>query len=153
MGDKDLFNALYLEFKDRVYTIARRYLGSRDAALDAAQDVFVRLYEKIKALPAGTERAPYITRMIINRCLDMLRKRRPQEGLEKLEAQNDTAAQAEARDEVDYLLSRLNPDQRLTVILKEIMGHSIEETAKMTGVDEGTVKSRFFRAMEIMRGL
>ena len=107
---------------------------------------------RFRPQPAGPERAPYIYRMIINRCLDMLRKRRPEGNLDELEATDDTAAQAEARDEVDHLLSRLNEDQRLAIILKEIMGHTVEETATMTDVDEGTVKSRLSRAKEIMRG-
>lgn len=145
------FDALYGEYKDRVYTIARRYLGNREEALDASQDVFVKLYEKAAGVPGGAEQAPYVFRMVINRCIDLIRKRKATAPLDGLASSEDQAARAEERDEVDFLLSWLNPDQRLAVVLKEMMDLTISEISGLTETDEGTIKSRLSRAKEIMR--
>lgn len=152
MNETALFTEIYKEFKDRVYTISYRYLGNRENALDVSQDIFVKLFETQDKLPPAHERGAWIYRITVNRCIDFLRKRKPMASeaeLANLEAPRTETV--EGRDEVDALLAPLNPDQRLAVILKEIIGLSVEETGRYTNTDAGTVKSRLSRARDTMR--
>jgi len=146
------FQIIYQEFKDKVYTIACRYLPNRQNALDVSQDVFIRIFENMGKLPPAPERGSYIYRMTVNRCIDILRKviplRLPEDYRENPQP---CIPQIDQDDEVDFLLSDLNPDQKMAVILKEILGFSVNETATACSVDSGTIKSRLSRARESMR--
>jgi RNA polymerase sigma-70 factor (ECF subfamily) len=146
------FQTIYQEYKDKVYTIAFRYLPNRQNALDVSQDVFIKIFEDIGKLPLARELGPYIYRMTVNRCIDILRKIVPLRLSEDYrETPQPCTPQADQDDEVDFLLSNLNPDQKMAVILKEILGFSVDETATACSVDSGTVKSRLSRAREAMR--
>jgi len=146
------FLSIYNEYKDKVYTIARRTLGDSRNAMDVSQDIFVKIHGDPGKLPPAAELGAYIYRMTVNRCIDYLRKKNPL----RLLREHDIAADGEAfpadtSDEVGFLLSDLNPDQKSAVILKEIIGLSVEETARACSADTGTIKSRLSRAKEIMR--
>jgi RNA polymerase sigma-70 factor, ECF subfamily len=147
------FTLIYNEYKDKVYTIACRTLGDAGNAMDVSQDIFVKIYENPGKLPGAGELGAYIYRMTVNRCIDYLRKKNPLRLLKDTDvAASGEAFPADTSDEVGFLLSDLNPDQKTAIILKEIIGLSIEETAQVCSVDQGTVKSRLSRAKEIMRG-
>jgi RNA polymerase sigma-70 factor (ECF subfamily) len=146
------FLDLYNHYKDKVYTMAYRLCGSRDRALDVAQDIFIKVFEKRRKLTTLENLDAYIFRMTRNRCIDIIRKEKRFEPLpdneNRLAQYEDRAEQA---DEVDFLLTPLNPDQRVCVILIELLGMSYEETARICETDPGTVKSRMHRAKEKMR--
>jgi len=149
---ENIFNPIYKEYKDSVYTIACRYLSNTERAMDVAQDIFIKINEKIDKLPPSGELGAYIYRMTVNRCIDILRKVQP---LRLLEEHGNIAEhhvpEVEENDEVDFLLSGLNPDQKMAIILKEILGFSVEDTAGACSCDIGTIKSRLSRARDIMR--
>ena len=75
-GDPDAFRLLFETYKDRVYSIALRYSGDATAALDIAQDTFLKLLSSIGDFrgEANFETWPY--RLVVNRCLDHHRRRR-----------------------------------------------------------------------------
>lgn len=146
------FKTIYQLFKDNVYTIAYRYLSHRQNALDVSQDVFLKIHQNLEKLPPENELAPYIYRMTANRCIDILRKVVPLPLSDSiLPSVEEKQIPGESEDEVNFLLSGLNPDQRMAIILKEIMGLSINEIAATCEVDTGTIKSRLSRGRETMR--
>ncbi|MFH0921452.1 MAG: RNA polymerase sigma factor [Fibrobacterota bacterium] len=151
MVDAD-FLALYQKTRDAVYTIARRYLKGTDAALDAAQDVFLKVHDLQKKILHEPDPVAYVCRMAVNRCIDIRRREARYTGLPfGFDRILGGRPRTEEKDEIDFLLSPLSDDQRTAVILKEIVGMSVEETATVCQTDPGTVKSRLSRAREKMR--
>jgi len=149
--DRD-FEMLYQKHRDAVYTLARRYLKSPESALDATQDVFLKVFDWRKKIAVEPNPGAYICRMAINRCIDIQRK---ESWMSRLPFGFDKPAEtrdcAEEKDEVDFLLAPLNNDQKTAVILKEIVGMTVEETAGVCRTDVGTIKSRLSRARDKMR--
>src|SRR3989339_1172194 len=150
---QDPFEALYHRLKDKVYSTALRLCGRRDQALDASQDVFIKLYDKRKAWEAGELTDAYIYRMTVNRCLDFKRneKRLVQLDTAMPDNRRSGANRVDDEDEVERLLSILNPEQRTAVVLQEISGLSYDEIAAATDTDIGTVRSRLSRAKDKMK--
>lgn len=144
--------SLYHQYKDSLVTLAYRMIGERDSALDMVQDLFVRLLEKPGLLPSDSECAAYLHKSIIHRSTDLLRKKKPWSGLSALPDRPDPAPSSTGEiDEIRPLLIPLTPDQRATVVLKAILGHSLADIARIMDTEEGTVKSRLSRALETMR--
>ena len=52
------------------------------------------------------------------------------------------------RDFVSKLLSKVSEEDRSLILLKEVEGHSVEELAQMTGMNENTIKVKLFRARQ-----
>lgn len=147
------FSLLYDKYKDAVYTIAMRYLKNRDNALDISQDVFIKVHDDHKRIAEKADPGAYICRMAINRCIDFQRKNSRLFGLTALFSKPAPKPfqTPEEKDEVDYLLEPLSDDQKIAVILKEITGFTVEETARICECDTGTIKSRLSRARDKMR--
>ena len=52
------------------------------------------------------------------------------------------------RDYVLKLLTRVSEEERMLLMLKEVEGHSVEELAQMTGMNENTIKVKLFRTRQ-----
>src|SRR5579885_3380735 len=76
-GDRDAFRAVFELHKDRVYSIALRFTGDPAAALDIAQDVFVKLLTRIRDYHGGARFETWLYRVTVNACLDRQKRRRP----------------------------------------------------------------------------
>jgi len=167
-GDTAAFNQLVWAYQERAYNLAYRMLGDPDAAADATQDAFLAAYRAIGGFRGGSFRA-WILRIVSNACYDQLRRRqrRPTASLEALYTASEeysTLAQPRVgngpenhvlRQEVWELVSAglqtLPPDQRETVILRDIQGLDYQEIAQVTRVSLGTVKSRLSRGRSRLR--
>lgn len=163
-GSLDAFNALVLAFQDAVYRQALWLLGEPEAAEDAAQEAFIRAYQKIGTFHGGPFR-PWILRIVSNYCIDQLRrdKARPSRSLdlydendEEIEAPfwikdpgapvEDILERKEQQAAVQHCLERLSPEYRSAVVLVDIQEMDYVEAAAAMGVTLGTFKSRLFRA-------
>jgi len=147
------FNRIYEMYKDNVYTIAYRYLGDPHAALDVSQDVFLALYEKRTKLLHLDHIGPYLYRSTINRAIDNIRKNRtiPMKSHHERADESSPLSQLERQDEVAFLLKGLTPDEKMAVILKDILELKMEEITGLLDIELSAVKSRLFRAREKMR--
>lgn len=154
MKNKTEFKEIYDQNKDRVYTIAYRYLQDKDSAFDVSQEVFIKMYSLNKKFNTKNEENSYISRMTVNKSIDHIRKIKPFTTLnEDIELPSLKETSIDKKDEVNFLLKQISKDQRLCVILKDIMGHTIEECATICGIEIGTVKSRLSRARDIMKNM
>jgi len=168
-GDLAAFNALVARHERAVDSVALRHLRAPDAAQDVTQDAFLRAWQSLDTFRndhAGGFRA-WVLRIATNRALDTLRAtaRRPQESIEARQDRDDSSWEPEAQDEsafdlvsrgelgdvLERALGRLQPDQRLAVILSDIQGHPYDEIAEISGVALGTVKSRINRGRARLR--
>src|SRR5579864_1437585 len=75
-GDQDAFRVLFEAHKDRVYSIALRYSGDPAAAMDIAQDTFLKLLSRIQDFRGDAQFESWLYRVVVNACLDYHRRRR-----------------------------------------------------------------------------
>ncbi len=150
-GDPEAFRALFEAHKDRVYSIALRYSGDASAAMDIAQDVFLKLYSSLADFRGDASLETWLYRVVVNRCLDHRRS-----AVRRVPIVGDWIAAGEnvlhrlLRDEeargVESAVSKLPPDQRIVVVLRYTEGRSYEEIAEILNCSRGTVASRLNRA-------
>jgi RNA polymerase sigma-70 factor (ECF subfamily) len=152
------------EFKHGVIQVIpqlRRYALSltrdRHAADDLVQDVLVRAMERHKQFVPGTNLRAWLFTIMHNIFVDQVRKVAPFRASVAIDECRLTYATSAAQEpwielkELAKSLHRLPLEQRTTLLLVGLEGLSYEETASVTGVAVGTVKSRISRAREALR--
>jgi len=158
-GDQDAFRVLFETHKDRVYSIALRYAGDSAAAMDIAQDTFVKLLSSIGQFRGDASFESWLYRLVVNTCLDYHRRRRRflpllddalDDALDRLRAPRESALHDLLREEqeerVQQVVAQLPEEQRIVVVLRYTEGRSYEEIADLLGCRRGTVASRLNRA-------
>ena len=169
-GDVQAFRQLVERYEDRIYGLTCSILGDPEAAKDAAQEAFVRVYKALGKFEGRSSFYTYLYRIATNVCLTFAQReqRRPDrvsiEGMQEAsdmtldrflgtdEPQNDIE-RIGLREEIQKVLNYLSPEHRAVVVLKDIKGFSQEEIAEVLDVSVGTVKSRLSRARARLRDL
>ncbi len=144
-GAPDAFEALYRRHRDWAASIALRYCGDRDEALDVLQEAFLYVARK---LPDYVPRARFTTFLFpVLKHLALKRRRREVPG----EVPDRPAPPAGAP--IEEHVASLPEEQREVVLLRYADGLELAEIAAMLGVPEGTVKSRLHHAVKKLRGI
>jgi RNA polymerase sigma-70 factor (ECF subfamily) len=157
-GDHAAFASLVQAYQTPVYNLAYRMLGSRNEAEDAAQEVFIRAYTRLHTYDPSRRFSSWLLAITSHYCIDVLRKRRiqtlPLDELPPLvELSMPRAMQPEQvvvrqQDDnaVQKLVDVLPRAYRTPVILRYWYDMSYREIAETMGLNEGTVKTRLYRA-------
>lgn len=155
-GDTQAFAQIIRTYQGRLVRFAARFLGDADAAQDAAQEAFVRLWRlRARYQPRGCLQA-YLLRTIRSVCLDYARAARPWEGLdaecEQATPGPETLAQQNSlADAVARAVQSLPERQRAVFILSQYEGLSYAEIAEVLACPVGTIASRKHQATETLR--
>lgn len=157
-GEVEAFAELIDRYKVAVYNLCARMLGDPTEAEDAAQEVFVRAYTQLRSYTPGRKFSTWILSIASHYCIDMLRRRKPSVDLDAIAfwKQSDQpepeerALTREVRDEVRELLNKLPDKYRGVTILRYWNDLSYDEIATATGLSVATVKTRLFRARELL---
>lgn len=162
-GDVNAFEELVLRYEKTVYSLAVRMVSDREDAADMTQEAFIKAYNSLSSFRGDSRFSVWLYRITTNVCLDFLRSksRRPQVSLTVVD-DDDGDVQLDipdpAADPEDQLMKRLGmqslseglkllPDkQRQILVMRELGGLSYSEIAAQLSLEEGTVKSRIFRA-------
>ena len=146
-GDRFAFERLVEQHEQRLYTLAARVLGSREDAADAVQEALVRAWLALPKFRGDARFSTWLYRIVVNAAHDMRPKRRemPTDELPEPADPRDRFAERELSGELQRALDALDESYRVAVVLYDVLGCSYAEIAEMTGVAEGTVKSRIFR--------
>ncbi|MEU9397460.1 sigma-70 family RNA polymerase sigma factor [Streptomyces sp. NPDC048324] len=154
-GDEDAFALLVRRHAPALLRLATSLLGNRAEAEDAVQDAFLSAWRRLPEFQGRSAFGTWMYRIVTNRCLNVLRARKPVTPLEAagdLPAAEHTASPAritEARDAVRELreaLGGLSPEQRACWVLRELDGRSYEFIADTVGISQDAVRARVFRA-------
>jgi RNA polymerase sigma-70 factor (ECF subfamily) len=154
-GDAEAFRVLFETYKDRVYSIALRYSGDATAAMDIAQDTFLKLMSAIRDYRGEAQFETWLFRMVVNRCLDHHRRGRRLmpivTGLLELVCTTGETVlhhllRTEFETSVQEAIGKLVPEQRMVIVLRYTEGLSYEQIAEILGCTTGTVGSRLNRA-------
>lgn len=146
-GDRWAFETLVERHQHRLFTLAARVLGSRDDAADAVQEALVRAWLALPKFRRDARFSTWLYRICLNAAHDLRQKRRIEPAAEPPEPADprDRFADSELSDDLQRALGALDETYRVAVVLYDVLGCSYAEIAELTGVAEGTVKSRIFR--------
>jgi RNA polymerase sigma-70 factor (ECF subfamily) len=146
-GERFAFDLLVERYEHRLYTLAARVLGSREDAEDAVQEALVRAWLALPKFRGDARFSTWLHRIVVNAAHDQRDKRRlrPVGELPEAADPRDRFADQELSTELQRALDALDEGYRVAVVLYDVLGCSYGEIAEITGVAEGTVKSRIFR--------
>lgn len=147
MKDADYFFRIE-PLKEQLYRVAYLYLGSESAAVDAVDEAVYRGYLKRRSLRREAYFSTWLTRILINVCLDELHRRQRETPVETLPERAETPYDALPLQEA---LDRLPEDLRSVIALRYFGGFTLAETAQALGLPEGTVSSRQRRALQLLK--
>jgi RNA polymerase sigma-70 factor, ECF subfamily len=146
-GERFAFEKLVEGHEQRMYTLAARVLGSREDAADAVQEALLRAWLALPKFRGDARFSTWLYRIVVNAAHDVRAKRREllvEEPPDPADPR-DRFADHELSGELQRALDGLDETYRVAVVLYDVLGCSYAEIAEMTGVPEGTVKSRIFR--------
>jgi len=158
-GERDSFRALFEAHKDKVYSIALRYAGDEAAAMDIAQETFLKLFSAIRQFRGEATFESWLYRLVVNSCMDQKRRRHRflplvDEFVGALRSSGENVLhkllRVEVSERVRAAVASLPPEQRIVVILRYTEGLSYEEIASALGCSMGTVASRLNRAHKFL---
>jgi len=151
-GDASAFRPLVERYQRVLFTVAARMLGDEAEAADAAQNAFVRAYDKLQTYDPAHKFFSWLYRILVNECLNVRRARRRFEPLSTAMPSADDphrAAQAsETKAKVRACLAKLSGDYREVIVLRHYADLSYQEIAATLGIPEKTVKSRLYSARQ-----
>jgi RNA polymerase sigma-70 factor (ECF subfamily) len=153
-GDRDAMRQIYEQCSGRVYALMVRIVGSQDAD-DLTQQVFLQMFRKLDQFSGESKLETWLYRMATNEALQHLRKRKRQAfqpmTVEPSVSDSDQLMEAEKVQILEVALSRIDPELRAILSLKEEQNLSYRQIAESIGIPEGTVGSRLNRARKELR--
>jgi RNA polymerase sigma-70 factor (ECF subfamily) len=141
-----------------LHRFCSRMLGSVTDGEDAVQETLALAFYKLPDLAQEESLKPWLFRIAHNKCMDLLRARRrfavlDEEVLVTEHPEQETEAQELAERALVNLVVRLPPRERASVVLKDVLEYTLEETAEMTDSSVGSVKAALHRGRAKLREL
>jgi RNA polymerase sigma-70 factor (ECF subfamily) len=163
--DEIAFREIIERYQAKVFSIIYGILRNHNDAEDIAQQVFSKIYFSIRNFDFRSSLLTWIYKITVNECYDYLRKKRVRKLVYESDFSEEDAHRMEAsdpavdpavpvdrklvqRDLVTKLLEKVSAEDRNLILLKEVEGHSVEELAAMTGLNENTIKVKLFRTRQ-----
>ena len=157
-GDPNAFGELVRRHRDRLWSVALRTLGDREEAADAVQEALLSAFRRADTFRGDAAVTTWLHRIVVNACLDQLRRRaaRPtvaaddEAALDPLGQRQgrvaaDPAPASDTALDVEAALQLLPAGQRAALVLVDMLGYPVADTAEILGISAGTVKSRCAR--------
>jgi RNA polymerase sigma-70 factor (ECF subfamily) len=153
-GDGSALTELVRRHQDRLWAVALRTTSDPEEAADALQDAWISIFRHAGSFRGESAVTTWLHRVVVNACLDRIRRRNARPATELPDDQNDGRSIPDPTDrhdqrivhlEIEAALAELPVDQRSAVVLVDIEGWSVEDAATILGVPVGTIKSRCHR--------
>jgi RNA polymerase sigma-70 factor (ECF subfamily) len=167
--DERAFKELIEKHGDQIYNLLYRMIGNQEEAKDLAQEVFITVFKSIDTFRGDSKLSTWLYRVAANHCKNRIKylARRYDRSTTELDDAAERSAVAkgttpigaghiegpdrvleglELERTVQAAIAELEEDHRLVVVLRDIEELSYEEICEITGLPEGTVKSRLHRA-------
>lgn len=167
-GDEEAFRVFVRRYQRRLFCVAYGITLDKEESLEIVQEVFVKVYQKIRTFREEARLSTWLYRITINQCLNWHRKSK-----QKLRKQNKPPERNYAADYVELLPDEDNPgtlyekkelrrifwewvqdlpeEARAVLVLKELEGLSYDEIASISKIKKGTVSSRLFYARKRLK--
>lgn len=170
-GDAAAFRALVNRHQRRAYAVALGMVHDPDDARDVCQEAFLKAYRNLSSFEGEAQFFTWLYRIVMNLCIDHLRKKRGQQ-VEFDEAQASDApdeagiaphrtgfdparalSDKELRRQILEALDKLSPAHRAVMVMREVEGMSYQEMADEMKCSIGTIMSRLFHARKKMQAM
>lgn len=155
-GDSQARRQIVDQLSRRVRAIALSILGNASDAEDATQNIFVELFQSLPTFK-GENLAPWADSIAVRTAVRHARQRRVRSARDATLDPEELSLEAPAPPEhrvpraiIEYL-GELPETRRVALVLRHVMGYSVEEIAELTEVSPNTVKDRLHRAREQVR--
>jgi RNA polymerase sigma-70 factor (TIGR02954 family) len=152
-GDTEAFYKLILTYKDKLYNIAYCYLKSEQDTLECIQEVTYRSYLKINKLKNPKYFSTWITKILINYCIDEQKRKMKIVNIEEYPIANDKNNNNVDKLTLEDAIEKLEPNYKEVIILKYIQDMTVIEISKIMECPEGTIKTWLSRALKQLRDL
>ena len=169
-GDMVAYEELVARHRDKIYARAYSMMRNEEDALDLSQEAWVKGWQRFKQFQGEASFATWMTRIVINLCLDQLRrqKRHRAESIEAMDEESggverqmpvvtvnptERLERAELRQRIEKALNQLSETHRTALVLCEFEEMEYKEIAKAMNCSIGTVMSRLFYARRKMAAL
>ena len=166
-GDHGAFERIVLLYQTYVYNLAYRMTFDKEEAADATQEIFLRIFRKLRQFDTSRAFSPWLYKVASSVCLNRVRAdKRRREHFESLPAMEgepgdsrpapdpspvEQSTTRETAELVNRGIEELRPDYRIVVAMRYIEQLSYEEIAESLDLPVGTVKNRLFRAREVLK--
>jgi RNA polymerase sigma-70 factor (ECF subfamily) len=151
------FEALFTSHGARMRSLAFNMLGNVADAEDAVQEAFLRAYRARGEFRSGAALFTWVTRILINTCYDVGRRRATRRGDTSMDAADVPfelpvrASDHPLRLTLERAIQQLSPIYREVFLLCEVEGFTHREVAAVLAIPEGTSKARLFEARRQLR--
>lgn len=165
-GDTLAFGELIRRYQDRLFNTVYRLVGGVEDAQDVVQDTFLNAYRSLDSFKGDAEFFTWLYRIAINTATSLKRKqkvalslhggRNGQGSIDPLDGSDGSQPghaleRAEQERRIQEALSRLSPEHRAVLVLKEMEDQRYEDIAEILQLPVGTVRSRLHRARMELR--
>ena len=145
-GEREAFRHLVEKYQRQAISHATAILGSREDALDAAQEAFIDAFKALKQFDSSRPFYPWFYVLLRNRCFKMAARKREMTSIDETVIVAATGARSEDILALQNALRSLDMEDREIVTLKYFDGLSYNELADRLQIPKGTVMSRLFYA-------
>jgi RNA polymerase sigma-70 factor (ECF subfamily) len=169
-GDTEAFEELVARHRDKIYARAWSMVRNEDEAVDLSQEAWVKGWQRLKQFHSESSFGTWITRIVINLCLDELRKRKRQrvDSLQEMDEESggverqmpavivnptERLERGELRQRIDRAMGQLSHEHRTVLVLHEFEEMEYKQIAKAMDCSIGTVMSRLFYARRKLAAL
>jgi RNA polymerase sigma-70 factor (ECF subfamily) len=159
-GNTAAFGDLVRRYQDRVFNTVYRLVDNAEDAQDVVQEAFLHAYQSLESFKGDSLFFTWLYRIAINTAISFKRKKRVMVRIDgpggesvleppdpsEMTRPGHALEQAEQEQRIQRGLSRLSPEHRAVLVLKDMEGQKYEEMAEALGVPIGTIRSRLHRA-------
>ncbi len=157
-GEQVCFKYLMLKHKEKVRNLVYVTVNNFDLVDDISQEVFINVFDKLKEFRYESQFTTWLYRITVNKCRDYLRKVKIRSIFVPIsdyeESRGGPKYSSEYVDTKEILqnaIARLPEKLKKPLVMREIEELSYKEIADILGSEVGTIKSRIFRARELLK--
>lgn len=169
--DEAAFNLFVRTYQEKVFALVYRMLGNRAEAEDLSQEVFITVFRSIESFRGDSKLSTWLYRVAVNHTKNRVKylDRRARKGhgdiddapelavskggpvSARIDRPDEATEGTELEVKIRVALKALDPDHRELIVLRDLEGLAYEEIVTITGLPDGTVKSRLHRARAALR--
>jgi RNA polymerase sigma-70 factor (ECF subfamily) len=148
-GDRSSQELIYMEFKDRIYTLSLYYTKNPSNASDVTQDIFLKVFRVLNKFKGGNFKA-WIYRVSVNHLLNYVTRKISFVDLDQ-ESMGAKNIDIEEKIAIETALNKMPEKFSFLLILKEKEGLDYKELSSIFEVPIGTIKSRLYKARKLFK--
>lgn len=158
-GELHLFELLMRRHNQRIFRVARAFVGDAEEAEDVMQEAYVRAFAALADFAGRARFLTWLVRITIHEAMARRRRRRGgaagevEQLMDGARGPDEAASSAEVRRLLEGAIARLDEPFRVVFVLRAIEQMPVAEVADCLQLDESTVKTRYFRARATLKGL